>query len=304
MGKTKLDRMLYDACRQVRMDDIIRLVRAGADMSQRDSYGFSIFSDVFCEYLQSPARGGENREKRFAAVEELLSAMVSMGWDMEEKLPMIFEQLIYEVKDAVSFDFFRSVLLPYIPAGSGSRYEKLLELLGTEESFQRCCTVDHSLENLLYALYELVEARLEGRSTEGMDAYHAAIGRRIDGVILTGSESCVEKAGERTFFEGGVGLVCGESMLLVEETVNLYLAPKPQQFEAFTSAPQLLGEDVPGSVIKDISFGHTSLRRNGKTYGRPVIGIMLDSGVRLIFSHNLGELEEACYRPYFRCEHG
>ena len=38
---------------------------------------------------------------------------------------------------------------------------KLLELLGTEESFQRCCTVDHSLENLLYALYELVEARLE-----------------------------------------------------------------------------------------------------------------------------------------------
>ena len=90
----------------------------------------------------------------------------------------------------------------------------------------------------------------------------------------------------------------------MEETVNLYLAPKPQQFEAFTSAPRLLGEDVPGSVIKDISFGHTSLRRNGKPYGRPVIGIMLDSGVRLIISHNLGELEEACYRPYFRCERG
>ena len=64
MEKTKLDRMLFEACRQVRMDDIIRLVRAGADMSQRDSYGFSIFSDVFCEYLQSPVCGEENGGNR------------------------------------------------------------------------------------------------------------------------------------------------------------------------------------------------------------------------------------------------
>lgn len=176
--------------------------------------------------------------------------------------------------------------------------------IGYEGSYQGTCEHNQSLANIYEAVYQIYQAVEDGKPYSGIDSYHAAIGKKILKVLAEGN-------GEQPVFS---------SMVLPEfqkdncYTRNLYFAydggvlitTNRGDFWTDTVLPDVelvdvseYFEGVVGGAIKDIKFGHKSVVKGKTEYGRPITTIEFDSGKKVRFSINFGEVEEEDLAAYF-----
>lgn len=293
MDKIELDKKLVLACDKALpdLDEIKELILAGADTNQFDKYGEHIFNRVFLEVLYENCENKKITPTIVAKIKEIIPIMIDNGWDIKKFGLSTMNQFKFSTYDPFTFDLYR-FMLQFDLTDDPKRYEDTLEGIGGEESYQRCCEENHELENLFYAIYEMVEAKMEGRDYTSIEPYYDAVGMTIDKIVyFSNSNTMVEKE-NYTEYNADIGFVCGDKLLVMRNDVNILFMNNRIYEQPQIDISSVFGKDAINRQIKSISFQHKNVIREYTHYGQPTIIITLTNGKKLKFTHNFGELPD------------
>lgn len=296
----ELNKKLVAACDKPtpNFEEIRELIIAGADTNQMNEYGNNIFEDVFLIVLHH-LRG--NAKKLPIAVEktkEIITLMVDNGFDIKRFGLSTMSQFIFSTYDPFTFELYR-FMLQYDLADDPKNYMEILEGIGIEESYQRCCEHNHELENLFYAIYEMVNAKTEERDYKSIEPFYGAIGMKIDKIVYFSETNTMVDKQNFTEFHADIGFICGDKLLVMRDSINILfmndrIAECPQIDISFA-----FGMDTIGREIKSITFDHKYVIKGATHYGQPTIIMELANGKKLKFTHNFGELPDEETQPRF-----
>ncbi len=291
MAIEELDGKLILACDKSTpdLDEIRELIIAGADTNQLNKYGDNIFDSVFLDVLYDVRDDTKKLPKTIKKIKEIISLMIDNGFDIKRFGLSMMSQFNFATYDSFTFDLYR-FMLQFDFADNPKVCEDILEGVGTEESYQRCCEHNHDLENLFYAIYEMVEAKKEGRDYMSIELYYDAVGMTIDKILYFNETKTITEKEYFTEYNADIGFVCNDKLLVVRDSVNVLFMN-----ERITECPQIdisteFGKDIIGQKIKSISFDHKEVITDKAYYGQPTIIMELTNGKKLKFSHNFGEL--------------
>lgn len=169
--------------------------------------------------------------------------------------------------------------------------------INMEGSYQGTCEHDHAVANIFYAVYQIYQAVEDGRPYSGIDAYEMAVGKKVlkvlaesngtDPVFFTIDLPEYKKDNCYTdtlyfVYEGGV-LVSTQYAEFWTDTIlpATNLVDVSEQFDGMV-----------GNVIRRFTFDHRSIEKGTTEYGQPITVIEMDSGRKVRFSINFGEVEE------------
>ena len=286
-----LNQKLIKACDDANLDEIQKLVISGANPNLLDDYGKSIFKRVFIHALDRVVDeteiSTEEYDEIFNQVKNTVKTLINYGWDIQKYGLKVMHQFIYMSNQKLAFDLMK-FFLEFNLGDDKSEYESLLDGIGTEESYQRCCENNHDSENLFYTMYEIVNAKMENRSYKNIELYYDAVGMKIDNLLYFGKESIVPSKAGATEYNDDICFVCGEKILVIRKYVNILFINDIIN-EEYVEIPNLFGDNIIGSRIVNVSFEHKEIVDGTTHYGQPTIVISLDSGKELKFTHNFGE---------------
>lgn len=289
MDRMDLDKKLFDTCKESdpNLDEIKKLIIAGANTNQSDKYGESIFNDLFLGLLC------DNRDdKRKTAVivdkiKEIIQLMIDNGWNVKKYGLDTMDGFVFSTYDHFTFDLYK-FMLQYDLTDSPKDYEKALDRVGAEESFQGCehC---HELENLFYSIYEMIEAKMEGRDFKSIELYYDAVGITIDRIVYFSKSDTLVHKDTFTEYNEDIGFVCGNKLLVLRDCVNILFMNNRLKEQPQIDISSVYGKDVIGQQIKSIDFDYKDIIKGTTYYGQPTIIIALANGKKLKFTHNFGE---------------
>ncbi len=292
MNKPELDKELFLACTgyEYDLDKIKELVLAGADTNQLNEYGDNIFDDVFLEALYRVRDDIRKLSEMVEKIKQIIPIMINAGWDIKKFGIATMNQFVFSTYDHFTFELYK-FMLQYDLTDNPKDYEGVLESVGTEESFQRCCEENHELENLFYSIYKIVEAKMEGRNYHSIELYYDAIGLTIDKVIYFDGKNTTVTKQDFIEYNADIGFICGDKLLILRNGVNVLFMN-----DRFADQPQIdisaIFDTCIGTRIESISFEHKTLIDGTTHYGQPTIILELSNGKRIKFSHNFGELPD------------
>ena len=293
MLKEDLDERLLIACDKPTpdLDEIKELIIAGADLNQLNKYGESIFDSVFLDILYDNCEDKKKTPIIVENIKEIISLMVENGWDIKKFGLDTMNQFKFSTYDPFTFDLYR-FMLQFELTEDPKAYEETLQGIGGEESYQRCCENNHELENLFYAIYEMVEAKMNGQNYKSIEPYYDVVGMTIDKIVYFSEANTIVEKGDFTEYNADIGFVCGNKLLVMREGVNILfmndrIAEQPQ-----IDISSIFGKNAIGRRIKSISFDHKDVIKGTTYYGQPTIIITLANGKKLKFTHNFGELPD------------
>ena len=293
MTQIELDEKLALACDKATpdLDEIKELIIAGADTNQVNKYNNNIFDDVFLEVLYEVRDDSKKLPKTVEKIKEVIPLMIDNGFDIKRFGISTMSQFKFATYDPFTFDLYR-FMLQYELADDPKAYEEVLEGVGGEESYQRCCEHDHDLENLFYAIYEMVEAKMEGRDYKSIEPYYGAVGLTIDKIVyFSDSNTLVEKE-EFTEYNADIGFVCGGKLFVMRDGVNILFMNDRVNEQPQIDISSVFGKDAINRKIKSVSFDHKDVIKGNTHYGQPTIIIELTNGKKMKFTHNFGELPD------------
>lgn len=292
MYKAELDNELLEACTGYNydLDKIKELVLAGADTNQLNKFGDNIFDDVFLDTLYNCRDDIQKLSETVEKIKEIIPIMINAGWDIKKFGIPTMNQFVFSTYDRFTFDLYK-FMLQYDLTDDPKDYESALESVGSEESYQRCCEENHDLENMFYSIYEIVEAKMEGRDYQSIELYYDAIGLTIDKVIYFDGENTTVTKSDFTEYNADIGFVCGNKLLILKKGVNILFMN-----DRFDDQSQIdfsaTFQACIGAQIENISFEHKTVIDGTTHYGQPTIILELSNGRKLKFSHNFGELPD------------
>lgn len=214
----------------------------------------------------------------------------------------ILHRLIYHGRGRRSFDRAKEILMSDHGIAPES-WPPLLEAIGTEESYQRCCDTDHAYENILYALYEMVLRVSRHETIADLRCWEDAVGLAVDGCFACAdSLPPLSPMGDGRYQLADRLVLCtGDTGIVVENNLNIYLCSRQEALSR--SGQEDLSSLLPfcaGAVITEIAFEHNEVRNGNTGFRQPVIILTFDNGARLRFSTNFGEVEKSLTATYLQ----
>lgn len=293
MMQIELDEKLALACDKAMpdLDEIKELIIAGADTNQVNKYNDNIFDDVFLEILYEVRDDSKKLPKTVEKIKEIISLMIDKGFDIKRFGISTMSKFKFATYDPFTFDLYR-FMLQYELADDPQAYEEVLEGVGGEESYQRCCEHDHNLENLFYAIYEMVEAKMEGRDYKCIEPYYGVVGLTIDKIVYFNDSNTLVEKNEFTEYNADIGFVCGDKLFVMRDGVNILFMNDRVTEQPQIDISSVFGKDAINRKIKSVSFDHKDIVKRNTHYGQPTIIIELTNGKKLKFTHNFGELPD------------
>lgn len=293
MTQIELNEKLALACDKATpdLDEIKELIVAGADTNQLNKYNDNIFDDVFLEVLYDVRDDAKKLPKTVEEIKEVISLMIDNGFDIKRFGLSTMSQFKFATYDSFTFDLYR-FMLQYDLADDPKAYEDALEGVGTEESYQRCCEHDHDLENLFYAIYEMIEAKMEGRNYKSIEPYYGVVGLTIDKIVYFNDSNTMVEKKEFTEYNADIGFICGDKLFVMRNGVNILFMNDRTHEQPQIDISSMFGKDAINRKIKSVSFDHKVVIKGTTHYGQPTIIIELTNGKKLKFTHNFGELPD------------
>lgn len=293
MTSTQLNEKLVLACNKAvpDLDEIKELIIAGADTNLVNEYGDNVFNDIFLEVLYDIQDDAKKLPKTVEKIKEIISLMVDNGWDIKKFGLETMNQFLFSTYDPFTFELYR-FMLQYDLTNNVQEYEKTLNRIGSEESYQRCCVHNTELENLFYAIYEMVEAKMKGGDYKSIEPYYGAEGLTIEKIVYFSETNTLVTKKDFTEYNADIGFVCGNKLLVLRDEVNILFMN-----DRILESPQIdildaFGKDVIGRKIASVSFENKMVTRKSTEYAQQTIIITLTNGKKLKFTHNFGELPD------------
>ena len=303
METMDLDKRLRAACDKDKknLDEIKELIVAGADTNQLNECGDNIFESVFLEVLYDAYDDTVKLSIIVEKIKNLIQIMVDAGWDVKRFGASTMNQFKFSTNDRFVFDLYR-FMLQYEVSDNRQVYEDILSEVGTEESYQRCCEHDHKLENVFYAIYEMIEAKMKGKNYESVEPYYNATGMKIDKIIYFDKTDSTVVKKDFIEFNADMGFVCENKVLVLRNGINILFMNDRLDSEPQIDISNMFEKGVINSRIQSVSFDHHTLIKHATHYGQPMICVALDNGRKIKFTHNFGELPDKKMQSRFWVE--
>lgn len=191
-----------------------------------------------------------------------------------------------------------------ISPSSTDEYDTPRSSVLTEGSYQGVCTHDHALSNIFEAVYQIYQAVEDGKPYDGIDSYEMAIGKKVLKVLAESDGS------NPTFFAKDLPNFkrdnCYTQTLYFVYDGGVLITTQYADFWTNTVLPSADLIDVSdhfdsivGHVIKGFTYGHRSVEKGITHYGQPITTIEMDSGYKIRFSINFGDVEEEERAAYY-----
>ncbi|MDO4793763.1 MAG: hypothetical protein Q3993_06235 [Filifactor alocis] len=172
----------------------------------------------------------------------------------------------------------------------------LLEHIGAEESYARCVDKDPVKEHILFTLGEIALSSFEGRNFRDIRFYDAAVGKRIDRVLLYGSldskrppfysEACDGETVHNRF-DLPLILDCEGLALYLEPQLNLWINPDIdlKNTDLLTDVSSSFKKLI-GARINNIDLAIRTIDKGfAPSFNESLIRLNLDNSCRLIFTN-------------------
>ena len=294
-----LENKLIDECRNVppNFSVIKSLVSQGADINAVNEYDQTVLEEIVLGYLFSAkacdhCESGLCYECEYGKTEHLLDIIdffVENGWDSVRFGLRCIGALSHSTHDKTMFYAAKKIL--ECPLSEDVKaFEDALESIGTEESFQRCCEHNPKEENLYYTTYEMVEAKMNGLSTDGFDLFYSAIGLKVEKIVSFSEDPKFIDNGKGTVFFDDIGFICNDKVLVLRPSINIQMM-NHRINDNQTDIVSAFGEGFVGYEITDISFDNVAIIKENKEYNQQVIYITYSTGKKIKFTHNFAEAE-------------
>ena len=179
---------------------------------------------------------------------------------------------------------------------STNPYDTPRAFIGTEGSYQGACEHAHATANIFEAAYQVYQAVEDGKPYSGIDSYEMAIGKKIIRVLAEGDGTApIFFAMELPEFKKDN---CYNAALYFVYDGGVLISTQYADFWTDTILPSVNLTDVSehfdgivGHTIKGFAFDHRSILKGTTYYGQPITTIEMDSGRKIRFSINFGEVE-------------
>ena len=179
---------------------------------------------------------------------------------------------------------------------STSRAETPWDFIGAEGSYQATCMANHSLANIFEAVYQIYQAVENGKPYDGIDSYEMAIGKKINEVMAeTDGVNPIFYTLDLPEFKKDN---CYNQTLYFVYDGGVLISTQYADFWTDTILPSKGLVDVSecfdgivGNTIKEFKYDHNSIVKGTTHYGQPVTTIEMDSGCKVRFSINIGQVD-------------
>lgn len=269
------------------------LVQGGLDLNAVMDDRYSDYDDTFIGKLMC-----EVSQDEVYALPKLIQELITMGWHTAEYWG---DAIFYLLDPAMGQDYLLWQCASLILDNGFSRNEKVnqkqLNSIGNEESYQRSCVHDHSVESVLFVIYEVAAARIRRHSSFITDTYHAGIGKRIKRLLLLDCEETIKAEDDRYRMEGDLAIELEEGYLNINVNVQAFFMNKLEAELPVYDAGKAMNLAITGKRISSIHFSDRDPERENP-YAQPMLDIWLDDGSRIHVTNNVGLTEEP-YQAYF-----
>lgn len=176
--------------------------------------------------------------------------------------------------------------------------------IATEGSFQDTCEHDHVKGNIFEAVYQVYQAIEDGRPYGGIDSYEAAIGKRVLKVLSEMGEKhptffakLLQKFKKKHYFTRALYFVYDDGVLITTQYADFWTDTTLPIKDLMDVSEYF--EGIVGHAIKSFTYAHRTVVKGTTHYGQPITTIEMDSGRKVRFSINFGEVEEKDRAAYF-----
>lgn len=184
-----------------------------------------------------------------------------------------------------------------VPIDDHDPSETPWDLVGAEGSFQDTCEHNHHLGNLFEAYYQMFQAIEDGRPYSGIGSYETAIGKRILKVLAEKPESgdifnnlALPNVKYNNCFNRNLYFLFHGGYLTADPYGSFWVNTGLPEKELVDVSDKFPG--IVGSIMTNFHFGHRNLVKGTTHYEQPITTIEMDSGVKVVFSNNFGEVEQ------------
>lgn len=186
--------------------------------------------------------------------------------------------------------------------------ESVMQWVATKESAADCVDEDHSLSNLFYTLYEIMDVSVKGEDFEGIQYFDHCMGKRIDQIILCSEKDDVQgffrvETARDTYehcFRDQMIILCEDMPLCINEYTDGIIDPRIPEKRKFQTDVSDVFSDCIGSRIVGFSFEHSVYVKASSNYHQPITRIHLGNGKTICISTNYGEMKKEEPSAYFR----
>lgn len=176
--------------------------------------------------------------------------------------------------------------------------------IATEGSYQGNCEHAHATANIYEAVYQIYQAVEDGKPYSGIDSYELAVGKKVL-KVLTESKG-VNPAFFSMDLPGFKKNNCYTQTLYFVYNGGVLISTQYADFWTDTLLPAIDFIDVSehfdgivGNTIKGFTYDHRSVVKGTTHYSQPITTIEMDSGHKVRFSINLGEVKNKDRAAYF-----
>lgn len=169
--------------------------------------------------------------------------------------------------------------------------------IAIEGSFQGTCEHDHVKANIFEAVYQVYQAVEDGRPYGGIDSYEAAIGKRVMKVLSEMGEQnpsffakFLQKFKKKHYFTQTLYFVYDDGVLITTQYADFWTDTTLPTKDLLDVSEHF--EGIVGHAIKSFTFDHRTVVKGTTHYGQPITTIEMDSGRKIRFSINFGEVKE------------
>lgn len=177
--------------------------------------------------------------------------------------------------------------------------------IGQEGDYESTCRQNYALANIYEAAYQVYEAVEDGRPYSGIDSFELAIGKTIQKVMARGEEPFffaqdLPEFQKEKCFTSDLYFVYHGGALITTQYADVWT----DTFLPDTGMVDISAhfEEVIGDKIAKISFGYNEIKEAAVSYTQPITIIEMESGRRIRFSVNFGEVSEENQAAYFELD--
>lgn len=189
------------------------------------------------------------------------------------------------------------------PTSTNTR-ETPWSFIATEGSYQGTCEHDHATANIFEAVYQVYQAVEDGKPYNGIDSYEMAVGKKVQKVMAeSNSKDPIFFAMDLPEFKKAN---CYSQTLYFVYDGGVLISTQYADFWTDTNLPTVDLIDVSdhfngivGHIFKGFTFDHRSVVKGTTHYGQPITTIEMDSGHKVKFSTNFGEVNKEERAAYY-----
>lgn len=176
--------------------------------------------------------------------------------------------------------------------------------IATEGSYQCSCSHNHSLSNVYEAVYQIYQAIEDGRPYKGIDSYEIAVGKKVQKVLATRNDDHpvffslkLPNFKKKNCFTQTLYFVYDDGVLISNQYADFWTDTILPNVDLIDVSEHFRG--IMGNTIRKFTFDHRSVVKGTTHYGQPITTIEMDSGAKVRFSINFGEVSNENRAAYY-----